>query len=78
MRACVTKTRATVYVCVLMPEECVCERKDKHACRKKLAAQQGKTNVHFAEFICKGMKKKWEYTCSMRGFTVEQLRGGSQ
>ena len=43
MRACVTEARATVYVCVLMPEECVCERKDVHACcRKKLAAQQGR------------------------------------
>ena len=59
MRACVTEARATVYVCVHMPKECVCEKKDVHACcRKKLAAQQRKTNVHFAEFICKGMKKK--------------------
>ena len=51
MRACVTEARATVYVCVHMPKECVCERKDVHACcRKKLTAQQRKTNVHFAEF----------------------------
>ena len=41
VRACVTEARATVYVCVHMPKECVCERKDVHACcRKKLAAQQ--------------------------------------
>ena len=31
----------TVYVCVHMPRECVCERKDVHAyCSKMLAAQQ--------------------------------------
>ena len=37
-------------VCVHTPKECVCERKDVHACcRKMLAAQQKKTNVHFAE-----------------------------
>ena len=40
VRACVTEARATVYVCVHMPKECVCERKDVHACcRKKLAAR---------------------------------------
>ena len=47
MRACVTEARATVYVCVHMPKECVCERKDvRERCRKKLAAQQRRnTNV---------------------------------
>ena len=34
----------TVYVCVHMPREGVCERKDVHAyCSKMLAAQQKKT-----------------------------------
>ena len=33
-----------VYVCVHMPRECVCKRKDVHAyCSKMLAAQQKKT-----------------------------------
>ena len=41
MRASVTEARVTVYVCVHMPRECVCERKDVHAyCSKMLAAQQ--------------------------------------
>ena len=40
-RASVTEARVTVYVCVHMPRECVCERKDVHAyCSKMLAAQQ--------------------------------------
>ena len=44
MRASVTEARVTVYVCVHMPRECVCERKDVHAyCSKMLAAQQKKT-----------------------------------
>ena len=41
VRASVTEARVTVYVCVHMPRECVCERKDVHAyCSKMLAAQQ--------------------------------------
>ena len=44
MRASVTEARVTVYVCVHMPRECVCERKYVHAyCSKMLAAQQKKT-----------------------------------
>ena len=36
-----TEARVTVYVCMHMPRECVCERKDVHAyCSKMLAAQQ--------------------------------------
>ena len=31
VRASVTEARVTVYVCVHMPRECVCERKDVHA-----------------------------------------------
>ena len=41
VRASVTEARVTVYVCVHMPRDCVCERKDVHAyCSKMLAAQQ--------------------------------------
>ena len=44
MRASVTEARVTLYVCVHMPKECVCERKDVHAyCTTMLAAQQKKT-----------------------------------
>ena len=46
MRASVIDGRVTVYVCVYMPRECVCERKDVHAyCSNMhmLAAQQTKT-----------------------------------
>ena len=43
VRASVTEARVTVYVCVHMPREWVCERKDVHAyCSKLLAAQQKK------------------------------------
>ena len=44
VRASVTEARVTVYVCVHMRRECVCERKDVHAyCSKMLAAQHKKT-----------------------------------
>ena len=36
MRASVTEARVTVYVCVHMPRECVCERKDVHRVQYKV------------------------------------------
>ena len=59
MRASVTEARVTVYVCVHMPRECVCEGKDVHAyCSKKLAAQQ---RHHFStqanHFVCRAEYK---------------------
>ena len=57
MRASVTEARVTVYVCVHMPRECVCERKDVHAyCSKMLAAQQ-KKDYALAELWGGGRKK---------------------
>ena len=39
VRASVTEARVTVFVCVHMPRECVCERKDVHAyCSKTVLA----------------------------------------
>ena len=58
VRASVTEARVTVYVCVHMPRECVCERKDVHAyCSKMLAAQQ-KQDYALAELNYKGRTEK--------------------
>ena len=63
----------TVYVCVHMPRECVCERKDVHAyCSKMLAAQQ-KQDYALAELwggggggLCKveSLKSAEKWQCS--------------
>ena len=59
MRASVTEARVTVYVCVHMPRECVCERKDVHAyCSKMLAAQQ-KQDYALAELRGGGDFVRW-------------------
>ena len=71
MRASVTEARVTVYVCVHMPRECVCERKDVHAyCSKMLAAQQ-KKDYTLAELwggggLCKveSLKSAEKWQCS--------------
>ena len=59
--SCVTEAHAAVYVCVHMPKENVLKEKMcMHATERywQLSRERQILNVHFAEFICKEMKKK--------------------